>query len=262
MITNSTFVLLALLGLLAVALPVTLLIVWRRKTKAPLIPALFGALTFLLFALTLEQIPVFLLFQLESPVSAYINSHSWCYALVGALLAGLFEETGRFCALSLLKKSHSTKQTAITFGIGHGGFECAALIGMSAVQMIVFAAMIRMGTWDDMLAELPKEALPSMETLRQSIESVSPGWVLMSLWERICAMIFHIAMSVLVFFSVHRKQQRYLYPLAILLHMLLDIFAALYQKGVYGIGVTELCITAFTLITAVPIFIWYKKQPA
>ncbi len=261
MITNKIFVLTAALCIFAIAFPVVLLILWRKQTKAPLLPALFGALTFLLFAMVLEQIPAYFLVVHENPVSSFVLSHTWCYAIVGALLAGIFEETGRFCAFSLLKKSHTAKQTAITYGIGHGGFECLLLVGISSVEMFVFAVMIRTGTWDTLLSQLPAESLDQMQQVRESLETMTAAAALLSMWERVCAVTFHIAMSVLVFFSVHRKNRRYLYPLAILLHMGLDIFAALYQSGVFSIYTAELLITVFTVLTVVPVFLRYRKAP-
>jgi uncharacterized membrane protein YhfC len=57
-------------------------------------------------------------------------SHTWLYAVLGALLAGLFEETGRFIAFKFLLKKRTDRKTAISYGIGHGGFE--AIFGGAA----------------------------------------------------------------------------------------------------------------------------------
>lgn len=59
----------------------------------------------LLFAMVLEQIVHSIV--LGSPAGIVIRNHLWLYALYGSLMAGLFEETGRFLAMRyVLKKEH------------------------------------------------------------------------------------------------------------------------------------------------------------
>lgn len=70
--------------------------------------------------------------------------------------------------------------------------------------------------------------------------------ILLGMWERVCAVTFHTAMSVLVFVSVRQKRRRWFYPLAVFLHAFFDIFAAMYQFGVLSIGRAELILTVIT----------------
>lgn len=66
------------------------------------------------------------------------------------------------------------------------------------------------------------------------------------------AMIFHVSCSVLVFKAVHDKGAWYFYPIAILLHMFLDVFAAMFQFGIItSVYVVEACIAALSIIVAI-----------
>ena len=86
--------------------PIILLIVGKVKKKCSLLPALAGALTFIIAALVLESIPKYFLFADENAVSGYILSHSWAYSLIGALLAGVFEECGRYVTMRFFLRKH------------------------------------------------------------------------------------------------------------------------------------------------------------
>ena len=78
-------------------LPIGILIWWRRTERTRLLPALWGALAFLLFARGLEMGLHYLCILSDNAVSRAILSSPWLYMLYGALTAGIFEECGRVC---------------------------------------------------------------------------------------------------------------------------------------------------------------------
>ena len=92
--------------IISVALPIVLLIVWRKKTGASFSSFCIGAGIFILFALILEQIFHSMMLGLTGTV---LRDKIWLYALYGGLAAGLFEETGRFTAMKLLMKTQTGK---------------------------------------------------------------------------------------------------------------------------------------------------------
>lgn len=79
-------------------IPIVMLIIWTKKTHAPIKPIIVGAITFALFVYVPEQIPIQLLIVADNEISCAINGSTWLYYLVGGLFAGIFEETGRFVA--------------------------------------------------------------------------------------------------------------------------------------------------------------------
>jgi uncharacterized membrane protein YhfC len=109
-------------ALIAIGLPIFLLVYWRRKTKARLLPALIGALVFVVFALVLEQ----LLHNIVL-VQPLMMTNTALYVLYGGLAAGVFEETARLLGFSLVLRRYRKREDSVTFGIGHGGIEAILL---------------------------------------------------------------------------------------------------------------------------------------
>lgn len=230
--------------------PIILLIVWKHKKKCGLLPALAGALTFIVAALVLESIPKYFLFAGGNALSAYILSHGWAYGLIGALLAGVFEECGRYVTIRFFLKKYTDKETAISYGIGHGGIECILLIGFGMLSNLMLAFAINGGTLALLTNGLPADQAAAYESAITTLTTAGFGTFLLGIWERIFTMIFHISMSVLVFAAAKDKSRFYFFPLAILLHTAVDIFAALYQFGSLPLIITELCIAVFSTACA------------
>ena len=56
-------------------------------------------------------------------------------------MAGIFEETGRFLAFkTVLRKKQGKDINALMYGAGHGGFEAAALLGITMINNIIYFA--------------------------------------------------------------------------------------------------------------------------
>lgn len=235
----------ALSAVLALGAPVGLLLFWRKKTGAPWRGALVGAAMFFLFALVLEQIPHLLLLRPDG----FIMSHTWAYVLYGTLAAGIFEETGRLVGFRFLLRRQSGRETSVMYGIGHGGIESLLLGGVAAVANLAVSLQYNAGTLTgDLLAAVPAAL------------AASPAYFLAIGVERLVTICLHIALSVLVFQAVKRPGKRWLYPAAILLHAGMDVFAALYQRGVITLWTSEALMAAFTALTCVLAFRLYRAD--
>ncbi len=248
----------------AVLGPIALLIIWRLrsrhhapkdctylKEKCSVVPAFAGVATFTVAVLVLENIPKYFLFSGANSVSDYILNHAWAYAFTGALLAGIFEECGRFVTFRYFLKNYTARETAVTYGIGHGGMACLILLGVGMISNLSLAFMINNGSLAVMIEQLPQQQADAYELIIANLAASTFSLYLWSVWERIFAMLLHISLSVLVFAAVREKSKIYLFPLAILLHAGLDIFAALYQFGAINLLVTELLITLLSVGCAV-----------
>lgn len=243
---------------LGVVLPVLLAWIWVRRTGQPVKTILIGAGIFFAFAIVLESLPKLLFFQSGNPVGSYVMSHPWAIILVGALLAGLFEETGRFIAFRYLLRDQTHRLTSITYGIGHGGFEAMYLLAMGGIQSMAYAALIESGQFETILATV-KEIEPSqyeaLKAIPQQLAEASWITLCMSLLERVSAILIHVACSIMVYSAVRSTGKWWLFPLAILLHASVDIFAGLYQQGVItNVGLLELCIFAWAILFLVAVY--------
>lgn len=245
MIPQSEIIIMAVAGITAVLLPFIFMIILRKKFKIRWLPFILGIGVFLVFALILEQIMhVFVLSPEPDGTIALVSSSPWLYVLYGIFAAGIFEETGRLFAFLLTKKHYRDVDSAVSYGIGHGGFEAAAVVALGMLNGIILAVMINSGS--DAISALPIAAEDLV---------VSQPWYmyLVAIMERVIAMSLHIALSVIVFSAVMMKGKWWLYPLAILLHALANTTAAMMQAGL--LTNIYLMYAGLILITAITIFI-------
>jgi len=227
----ASIVSMVLTGICVCALPFILFVDFKRKNGADVLPFFVGWGVFFLFALVIESL-LHNVVLVWLPIGKTILGNIWLYAVYGGLMAGLFEETGRFVAFStVLKKRQNKDVNALMYGAGHGGFEAIMMVGVTYLGNLVFAVLINANQTAILTAGQPAEVVRQIETvLRQLIEN--PAWTYpLALCERIFAIAVHIGLSVLVWFAAKKSDQRYLYPVAILLHAATDAIVVLLAQG-------------------------------
>lgn len=203
---------------ISIALPVVLLIVVHKKTKARMAMAVIGAATFFLFAMVLEQI----LHAVVLGVGGErITGNIWIYGLYGGLAAGLFEEVGRFVAMRFAMKKQLNLPNALMYGVGHGGIEAILIVGLASVSNLVTSIMINAGTLEASLGALDQATKEATLTQLSALWTTPSYQFFLSGIERIVAVTLHIALSVLVFQAVKHGKKRYWF-LAFAIHAGVD----------------------------------------
>lgn len=203
---------------ISIALPVVLLIVVHKKTKARMAMAVIGAATFFLFAMVLEQI----LHAVVLGVGGErITGNIWIYGLYGGLAAGLFEEVGRFVAMRFAMKKQLNLPNALMYGVGHGGIEAILIVGLASVSNLVTSIMINAGTLEASLGALDQATKEATLTQLSALWTTPSYQFFLSGIERIVAVTLHIALSVLVFQAVKLGKKRYWF-LAFAIHVGVD----------------------------------------
>ncbi|MCH5204319.1 MAG: YhfC family intramembrane metalloprotease [Oscillospiraceae bacterium] len=256
--STETIISLGVCGLLTIVIPIVAIIIYKIKNKETWFPsALIGAATFLVFSLILES----LLHLVMLPI---IGDNTVFYVIYGALAAGVFEETGRFVAYKLLMKKHYTTKNSILMGLGHGGFEAAAIVGVTMISYLAMGLMINSMGLDEVLRQTSSSDPATAELVAAQLETIAGfGFInaVLNIFERLIAMAVHVCFSVWVYKAVTVKGKLWLYPAAIATHAIIDVPAAMYQKGVIGILPVYI---AMTVLTAVVVFItikMVKKSP-
>ena len=235
-----------------------LAVAWKLKNKGlkVLWPVAAGALGFFVFAMILEQL-------LHIVMLPLVQNNVWLLSLYGALAAGLFEETARFLIFKFVLKKHiadGDPRHAISYGIGHGGIEAVLVVSVSMLSMILIGILINSGNGAMLTLGMGEAELELLKTQLDGVATQGFGMYLVSCFERICAVVFHISLSVVVYRAVTAKKY-WLYPMAILLHALLDVPAAMYQTGVItNIFVLEALIALFVAVVTVFVVMMYKKM--
>lgn len=258
--------------ILMIVVPIVIAIIWTKKKKERFTNVLVGAATFLLFAVALEKpIQAVLIAPTqmglaETGISQFLNARPVLWAFIVGLFPGVFEETGRLVAFKTVLKKRKNRETSISHGIGHGGFEVIFVMGVTYATYIAYALMINTGTFgtvvDQVMAQAPDQA-EALVAVASGIASFSFANLALSIIERIFAVLFHIGASIIVFYACKDKEKFWLYPLAILLHTAMDFIAGLTSVGVWNlpVWVIEGLLVIFGVLTfGGAFFLLYKKD--
>ena len=249
MVPTGNLIMMIVNALLGIAVPVFLCWWAVKKHKANLNTIFIGAGVFIIFALVLESIVHQIVLKGER--GAAIQGNILYYALYGGLMAGLFEETGRFLAMKfLLKKEPTTPKAGVSYGLGHGGAEMMLLFGLSMISTFTMAVMINLGMTDTLTAGVPAEAQGQVAAQLDQVRDASAGTYLLGLWERFSALILQVSLSILVWAAARKGGKwLWLFPAAILLHALVDGVAVILSKHA-GVATVELIIMAMAIAFA------------
>ena len=228
--------------LLMIAVPVGCFLSWRGKHKqqTKISYLIAGAIGFILSARVLELGVHYVCILADNPVSRFINGNTWAFVLYGIMMAGVFEECGRHIVFRYILKKNRTRENAVLYGIGHGGIEILAVLLPTMILYLVIAILFSQGNVEEAMNQLKiteetaAAALPSV----RAAAAFNYGMMAMNVIERLFAMALHIGLTVIVYYGVISEKKGFL-PLAILLHMLMDTFPALYQRGVVPLWSVE-----------------------
>ncbi|MBR6107214.1 MAG: YhfC family intramembrane metalloprotease [Oscillospiraceae bacterium] len=150
-------------------------ILWHKKTGARFYPAIIACLVCL---------PVFFL---GAAIRSCFDKSGWVgYYIRQGMLFGILEEGVKYLMLRFHLTSYDSKKDAVTYGIGHAGFEAFG-IGMSCMGLI--------GTG---------RGAPDMAVM-----------ALLSVTEHLASCI---ALTVLIFWGICTDKWKWLLPVVMLLH--------------------------------------------
>ena len=251
-------------AVLAFLVPIAVAAIWIIKKKEPFTTVLIGTAAFILFAIALEKPIQNMVIDTSGAFGRFLEGRPILWALVVGLFPGVFEETGRLVAYKTVLKNRKNRETAISYGIGHGGMEVMLVLGASYITDLVYSVMVNTGAFGTVVnavaAETP-ELLETITAIPAQLAAFSFGTLGLALFERLSAVLFHIGASILVFYAC--KDKFWLYPLAILLHTAMDFFAGLLMVGVFNppIWVFEMIIAAIAAsVFLAAYFGLYKKD--
>jgi uncharacterized membrane protein YhfC len=267
-VSTSSLLFMLLTAVLGIALPLITAIIWCKKKHEPFTTVLIGAATFLLFAIVIEKPLQALVISLDSPVSQFVNARPVLWGIIVGLFPGVFEETGRFVAFKTVLRKRKQRETGLSHGIGHGGFEALFILGITYIEYFVFAIMLNQGSFVELMIEpvkdtLTPEVVKQITGIVEQITTFSAATMGIALADRLIAVLYHIGASIMVFYAVNDKKKWWLYPLSILIHTVIDGLLGLQLAGVF-----ELSDVANEIIFAVEalavflgaFFLLYKKD--
>ncbi len=266
MIGRSAFAGIVLMLLFGAVFPTALAVWWIKTKRERVTTVLLGAATWFVFAVVLESIPKAVFLTPLLPVGRAVTEKPALMIVLAALFAGVFEETGRFLVFRFLLKNRRNRETGVSLGVGHGGFEAMYLMLAGGAQNLVCAVLINAGRFQALIDKAAAQgadgaSLAALEALPVQLAALTPATSALGMLERVFAVGLHIGLSVLVFYAVKRKKL-WLFPLAIVLHALFDLPAALYQFGALtNVYAVEGAFAAYAAaLLAVAYFALYRKD--
>ncbi len=250
-IGESSIPALAITVVLMIAMPVLFFVYWRRRHKEQtnISWLIAGAVGFIVSARVLELGLHYICIIAENPVSRFINGNVTAYVLYGIIMAGVFEECGRYVILKWVLSKNRTRENAVMYGIGHGGIEILAVLLPSMITYLAVTVLFSRGNVENALNALKiteenaSAALPAV----QAAASFNYTMMCLNIIERLFAMFLHIGLTVIVFYGVIKAKRGFLL-MAIILHMLMDTFPALYQKGIMPLWLVEVWAAFWTVV--------------
>ena len=220
----------------AFAMPVVLFIYFRTKKKAEILPFFVGCGVMFLFSFVIESTIHQVVFR--SPAGTAIQGNILLYALYGGLMAGIFEECGRFIAFrTVLKRYLPQDPNALMYGAGHGGIEAIVLLGIAMINNMIYSILLNLGQSSVLTGPLPPELAQQVEGTFEKLATLPPGTFLLGLLERVLALTLQIALSVIVWFAAKRKERRMLLPAAIFIHFMVDAVAVIIAEKLPALAV-------------------------
>ena len=247
--------------ILAIAIPVMTFIILRKKLNGKTKSFFVGCGVFLVFALILEQ--VFKLpFYLNEACLNFFNKNLLISSLFGALLAGLFEEFGRFTAFkTILQKELNDDFQSFMYGAGHAGMEIIAILFVSMVSNLYYSILINSGNINTLLSNSGGATAHAILLIKSQLINTKFYVFYLSIFERLFAFISHISFSVIVWFACKNKKDWFYLPIAIFLHAGLDFVSVILSSMSYPVWLIELFILLISVLNAIfAYFTWKSKH--
>ena len=238
-ISGAVIVVLLIQFLFSMAVPVTAIYIWHKKTDAAFTPFVVGAIAFFVFVMIAEQLIHGLVLGVSARMAEFILTRPWLYALYGSLLAGLFEETARLLMYRTFMKKNIAREHAVSYGLGHGGMECVMMLGAGAISNFAISMMFNTLGAEAFIAQYAPESAAAMVEAVAQINNIDVTATVLTFAERLSVMVLQVELSILMFAAV-RMNKIWMYPLAIGLHMVADFFMGLYEAGSINIWIFEI----------------------
>lgn len=229
MISKTSIFFMCITLVISLILPIVVLIIYAVANKGKkVVSAWFlGAAGFFVMQVIL-RLPILSVVSLLPGYADFVGNHYVLYSLILGFTAGLFEVVGRLVVAKLMSKE-LTFERSVAAGLGHGGIEAMILIGITYINNLAYTFMINSGSYDLIVEQTAAMGVDvsSLYAVKESLINTPAYLFGLAGFERILAMIGHVAMTMLVCYFVSRKQTLKGVLIALGLHTLLDSVSAI-----------------------------------
>lgn len=260
MVPTLSIVIMVINLLLGFAIPIGMMIFVRKNYHVAKKSFFLGCGVMLVFALILEQIAHMVI--LNSGAGTYIYSNAWLLALYGGIMAGLFEETGRFLAMRfLMKKKHANSANVLMYGAGHAGLETFYILVIGNISNLIYSLALNGGMKDYLMANVDSANQEALTNAFDTLINTASWQFVVSPIERVLAIAAQLGLSMIVWAAASKAKVVWkYYLLAILLHAVLDMVASYLSSIGTSIVPIELCVAGISVVIVVIAVLTSKKE--
>ncbi len=224
-VSNSSIVAMFVTLFVSMVLPIIVLIVYALKNRRQgVVSAWFiGAAGFFVTQMVI-RVPILSALSSMPGFVAFAENQYILYALMLGLTAALFEVAGRYASAKIMSKN-LTFTKGFAAGLGHGGIEAMVLIGMTYVSNLLYVVMINTGAIEGVIAETEAMGVDVSAEVYALVDTLvnGPAYLyLLAGYERILAMIGHVAMTLVVFYFMSKEETLKGIGICVLYHFVMD----------------------------------------
>ena len=236
--------------LFSVVLPLGLFIFFWKKKGCDAKPFWIGCAMMFVVGMILEPMASSLL--LSSGLGTMIKENIWVYAIYVGLIAALVGQTGHFVAFRFfLKNDRGDNDNALMYGAGYAGLEVFYILFLGMIGNIFMAMMMNSGSMAATMEGLTAENIAQLEASMAALSETGPLLYVASVLERLAEVVLQMSLAVLVWFAVKDSSKcRWLYPAAILIHMVTDAIAVICNDLTDSVGVSIVALWVLALAVA------------
>ena len=224
-VSNSAIAAMFVTLFISLVLPMIVLIVYGVKNrKQGVVGAWFiGAAGFFVTQIVI-RVPILSALSLMPAFVAFAENYYVIYSLMLGLTAALFEVAGRYAFAKIMSRN-LTFTKGFAAGLGHGGIEAMVLIGMTYISNLLYVAMINTGAIEGVIAQTEAMGVEVSSEVYALVDTLvnSPAYLyLLAGYERILAMVGHVAMTLVVFYFMSKKETLKGIGICVLYHFVMD----------------------------------------
>lgn len=223
---------------LSLVLPIAVFIRYGKahKQKGIWMAGILGACGFTLLQIGI-RLPVLSVIGAIPGFLTWVERNYILYCFLLAFTAGLFEVLARYGVAKILEKGKGltdslSYEIGFMAGIGHGGVEAVALVGVTYINNLLFTILVNTGAWDKILGLIqssgqPAEAYEVYASIPATLIDTPWYLYLAGGYERVLTMVAHIAMTMVVFYFVRCKKDVIGILISLGWHTAIDFFVPL-----------------------------------
>lgn len=242
---------LAVTCFLSIAVPLLAVYLFRKKFRASFRALLYGIADYL----TLEYMLCSALWMLLLLIPVF-RAYPIAYILVGLVIGCILLETGRYYMIGLLQKHKLSFGSLFLFATGISGMNSILRVMVKSFESFVIAITINDTGLEVLAAEAGENALAMLQSIEPML-TCQPFIYLMTGLDVFVNLLFHIAVTFLLYAVYTKRIQNYFLPVIIGIRFLYELPGYFYS---YGLIITNAYVAEgiTVIVTAAAAYLAYR----